>query len=531
MRRKKLRRVLVDSSIEKLILTGIITSHKFLEKIRDHLNPRLFAMDHSSIITKWCIEYFDSEGKAPRKRIETIFELEKESLTATTQLLVEAFLSNLSDEYVYRKKFNYKYLLKKADKYFQERGIIVMLEDVSRLTKAGKFDRAKKLTELYMEGGYYSLTGLDKVDDMHDSMNKAIINEYSSDEDRTEELLQCDGDLGELLGMLKRKWLIAILAPMKRGKSWNLDHIGLQGLWKGLFVFKASLEMSPREQARRMYKMMTGTSDEGGMTKVPCFDCLSNQDGSCRLDRRTNPVKLAIGVSDEGELILPEFKPRMRYKPCTACRNHEKQKIRDKFIPAVWYYNLKTKKMTPRIVSTHMKNFKIHGGGDLTTKSYSFDGTLANIRNDMIEVTKTKKKTPDILVLDYADLIQLEPDEMRTLSERGRVDHIWKYLKNLSVEFNCLVVTATQGNRKSFEIESLSETNVSEDVRKLAHCDAMFTLNQTPRERANGYMRYGMINHRHFEITRKEVITLQALGIGNPVFDSEWMYNTPFDNH
>jgi hypothetical protein len=67
----------------------------------------------------------------------------------------------------------------------------------------------------------------------------------------------------------------------------------------------------------------------------------------------------------------------------------------------------------------------------------------------------------------------------------------------------------------------VKQVHVSEDIRKLAHVDAMFTLNQTPEEKRIGLIRMGIAAHRHRESNLfNEVYITQNLAMSQPLIDS-----------
>lgn len=520
-RRRTLKRRTVDSSLERLIVTGLITSKEYMREVHDVVDPRLFKMEYAGIIARWCKEYFQQENRVPNTHIEDIYEIEKETLPTTTHRVIETFLHGLSEEHETRSDVDVNYLIEKSKKYFNDRGIDILAEDITRLSRANKHDRARRLLELYSNDGLTSITG----ERLEKTFSDEVINEHGPEEDERDFLLQYDRGatpLGQIVGKLKRGWLAGILAPMKRGKTWYLDDLGIEGVIQGLSVYKFSLEMPQRQQVGRIFQMIGRLTSDGKRYVIPCFDCYHNQDGTCRKEQRTNDVRLLIGINEEtGERELPEFKPRMRYKICDACRDDGT----DDFLPAVWYTTIPTKSKTTQKLRKKIKQFVTHSGGSHLTKAFRFDGTISNIKADINYAIATGERKPDIVIVDYADIVQVDRSEVFGNNERASFDYVWKSLKRMAMEYNCLVLTATQGNRQSFLQDSLNETNVSEDVRKLAHCDVMWALNQRPGEYKRGIIRVSTLLHRHEKkSTDMQVAVLQCLDIGATVIDSEWVH-------
>jgi hypothetical protein len=65
-------------------------------------------------------------------------------------------------------------------------------------------------------------------------------------------------------------------------------------------------------------------------------------------------------------------------------------------------------------------------------------------------------------------------------------------------------------------------SDTAEDIRKIAHVDAMFSLNQVAEEKKSGIMRLGVVAHRWKDFNELEHVTvLQQLQTGQVLLDSE----------
>jgi hypothetical protein len=98
-------------------------------------------------------------------------------------------------------------------------------------------------------------------------------------------------------------------------------------------------------------------------------------------------------------------------------------------------------------------------------------------------------------------------------------------LKNLSDSRHCLVMTASQTNRGSFDKKNVTQTDIAEDIRKIAHIDGGMALNQLPNEKRKGVMRVALIAGRDIDFDQmKTCIVLQNLQLGQVLLDSEESY-------
>jgi hypothetical protein len=125
----------------------------------------------------------------------------------------------------------------------------------------------------------------------------------------------------------------------------------------------------------------------------------------------------------------------------------------------------------------------------------------------------------DVVLVDYADLLAVE----RNMEERAKQNHIWKGLRAIAQEFNCLVVSPTQTNADSYTKNLITLKNFSEDKRKFSHVTAMYGMNQDVegREKEIGILRLNKIMMREadFKVT-DQVTILQHLPTGQPILTS-----------
>jgi len=125
--------------------------------------------------------------------------------------------------------------------------------------------------------------------------------------------------------------------------------------------------------------------------------------------------------------------------------------------------------------------------GKLVVKRYpSGLASAADIAAFIKRLENVKKFVPDVLVVDYADI-------MRSLNKyndkRFELDSIYQQLRNLGIEFNIPVITATQLNRSAIEkLETggiLTEEFIAESYGIARIVDCGVTINATPADNAN----------------------------------------------
>ena len=127
---------------------------------------------------------------------------------------------------------------------------------------------------------------------------------------------------------------------------------------------------------------------------------------------------------------------------------------------------------------------------------------------------------PDVVVIDYADLI-LPPAGIR--EQRDRINAVWEGLRALSLASHCLVVTATQANRESYDAHLLRMKHSSEDKRKLSHVTGMIGLNCTSQEKQIGVMRLNWMALREDDYSDERCVYVAgSLPLASPIMTSAW---------
>jgi len=296
--------------------------------------------------------------------------------------------------------------------------------------------------------------------------------------------------------------------------SWWLQELVIHALENGLKVAYFSFEMSKNAISKRIYKRLTALASTSGSHKFPVFDCQRNQDGSCkREDRACYKAIKAPGMP------TPEFKTVKGYKPCSVCRNDEKGNYE---IATWWKIQNQSRDLDSRAVARKVKNFKVLYGDNLRIMAYpAFSASFDDAERDLDELEAQEEFIPDLIAYDYFDISN--PGKGASgFSERGVADYVWKRGKGQASKRHCLVATVLQSTRKSISKKSLEQEDTAEDIRKLAHVDELFGVNQTPEEKEQGMSRIGMIAHRHEEFRYVgEVMVLQSLALGQPSLDDE----------
>lgn len=494
----------INTAVEEKILTGAIVSTDFCRDILPLVKKRYLQVPYISRIIEWVKTYYRKYEEAPGKTIQDIFTNEKSNIDPSEVEIIETFLTRLSEEYERQDIFNVSYYEDIAEKYFKERGASVLSEDVKQLVEAGEVDKAEKIIRNYKEVAK-------SVSNWKNPFDEKFIDKVFTSE-RKNYLFSFDGELGKLLGGFKRDWLVSVMAPEKRGKTFFLMEIAVHAVLSRLRTVFISLEMSDEDIGERIFRRIVSERLKDGDVVFPCFDCYKNQDGSCNKKERKNRITL---LNEEGK--RPEYSVEMEYKVCTFCRG----KKEGKYIPAYWFVTHKKKKLSAAKTKKRAKALERMYGDNFRLIAYPVrQANLARIRNDLETLEYTENFIPDVIVIDYADILASEDSR---IVGRDSVNETWMMLKSLAQERHVVVFTGSQTTKISAETKNVTSSSVSEDKRKRAHVDCIIFLSQTPEEKDDGVMRVSTYT-RHASFNEyKQVQILQQLDLSQVVLDSDWV--------
>jgi replicative DNA helicase len=108
---------------------------------------------------------------------------------------------------------------------------------------------------------------------------------------------------------------------------------------------------------------------------------------------------------------------------------------------------------------------------EFPTKSAS----VQTIRAYLKRLETLENFRPDILVVDYADLLR----SSRSYGEkRHELESNYEELRGLGQEFDCVVVTADQTNRSGLDQEVVTLSAISEAYAKATVCDLIMTVSR-----------------------------------------------------
>jgi hypothetical protein len=441
MRRRK-----VDSKIEQKILTALIMSKEFLGQAVQILDLTLIEAEHFRTVAAWCVDYYHAYNKAPEEGIETIYHGWVEAQEEATEEMdaIHDFLEALSEDYEGAESQNIPHLLDQLAEFMRRKKLQAARDTLDYALHNGDTTAAEQAILEYRGVSTEETAGVAPLNDP-----EAWERTYAESQ---KPLFEFPGDAGRFLNpALTRDSLIGIQGPEKRGKTWWCLEFVIRALRaRRRVAFFQVGDLSEAQILRRLAVRLVNRP----LNRTMC--------GQIRIPRDIMPPEDA-----EDELDV-EYRVRDYPRPIT--KNATLEAIK-KFSKANGMSNQGPPFLKVGIFSNSSIN--VRGLDGVLEKWEAFDGFV-----------------PDVIVIDYADILAAEDPKKQA---RDQVNDTWKALRRLSQDRHALVIAPTQADAGSYDIETQSMKNFSEDKRKLAHVTGMLGLNQTSQEKTAQVMRLNWI--------------------------------------
>ena len=499
-----MQREVVSSALDRQLIIAAVTSTEFLRDAARIYDPKFMDSGITRVLLTWCIEYYKEYNGAPGRHIEEIFDTEEEFLDEGTSKVLKATLSSVSLQNEESPVLNVPFLIDELEALMRKGNLRCLQEELKRNLEGGNITEAELAVADFRRIEKPKAEWIDPFGDSEEIFS--AFHEYQ------DPLFEFQGALGEMLNShLVRGGFVAFLGPQKRGKSFWLQEVALRAYrFKRNVAYIQIGDMPKEEVVKRLGARISGRpllQKDEGVIREPVLDCYRNQCNTCNKECRT----CRVGIRNEkGELCPYEEQPSL-YQPCTACK--------DMIQPTHWFHEVDIGKQL-----TWNDAYRI--GQRVNKVAYPAQMRLscvAEVSMDDIEnllaVWEDDGFYPDVIVIDYADNIVGK----KGLEFRHTQNDIWKRLRAIALQRKCLVVTATQSDDAGSKAFILSDSNFSEDRRKLSHVTLLLGLNRTDREKEDGLMRINEIIAREGDyLVRRTVTVLQSLKRGRPCIDSYW---------
>ena len=505
----RFRRRTITNDLEKKIIIGLITSKKFCADIVQIVDKDFFQIEYAKVVAEWAVDFYKKYKEPIGKAIEDVFKTERSDLDEDTVALIGTFLANISSEYE-TDGFNADYYADSTREYFRIRSMDLLFEKGKSALSAKNPGLAETLIREHSKIR-------EKTTDIFNPLDPDEIKKHDPESER---LFRMRGAVGQLYGHFCRKWLVALSAPEKRGKSFFLDEIAMEALSNKLKVVMVIFEMGKTAKKQRIYSRITGLPEDDLADVVfPIFDCEHNQFGTCKNKNRKNREIL---INEDGE--KPEFDRESKYKTCTICRDKKRY---DKYSMEYWFESQgpTRRARTKDILKKASDIRRLFGDNFRIIKFPAYSANFDDVEAAIDDLEQSEGFVADVYLFDYFDIMGKEKG--RFMSDREPINATWARGSAFAQIKNACVFTADQPRKAARQKQSMDTDDTSEDKRKDAHLDVRIALNRTAKEKEDGVMRTSILFHRHIKFNeRREVIILQCLDLAQSFLDSEYW---PFD--
>ena len=507
----------LEENPERQIVLGMVVSDRFIKEVQPILRPDLLESPWAMKVIGWCQDYHTKFGKAPGVHIEDIFqqEVEQGNIDDDQESIISKLLGTLSDEYERSKEFNADFLLDRAEKYFETRNLEKKAANIKSHLGKGDLVAAQAEWNNYKPVSRPESMGVDPFSD-RESMLSAF--EHSS-----EPLFRLPGAVGKFLDdLMERESFVTLLGPEKRGKTWMLIEISLWARKAGRNVaFFSAGDMSQSQLEVRFGIRFAGRSNRPkncGEILVPVLDCKRNQDDTCENPNRAG----TFAIMDPNTKQLMSYDDCPDHQPCTYCLKNPGEQ--PGFLGSSW---LKTRPPVEVLdgpgAAKAAQKLARRWGKKSRMKLIAFPNdtlTISRINQQLDAWEAQDSFIPDVIIIDYMDLIVPESNNSGEQVRHG-IGKIWAGVRRMSQERHCLVISASQSDAGSYDVEWITNKNFSESKQKNAHVTGMITLNQTRIEKRRKIMRLGAILTREEAFDDHRGVTiLQSLEQGKPLIAS-----------
>lgn len=454
-----------DDRKESRVLAAMAFRPTVLSQVARIWKGSMFASEGANVIGKLCVDAWTRRSKAPGKAIEALtldWSDGKDPELATQADRALAVVLGRPD-----KDMDSKLLLDLASDVFAE---VAGRRAVQKAEAAFEAGQPKKGEELLQSYRRVELGESRTVDLFHD--DAALLS--ALEDDRGDSIINYPKGtaLAQFWGhALAKGNFVSFLAPEGRGKSWALVELAwLAHRQKNRVAYFVVGDLTQNQAIRRFAIRATKHPWRAGEMKIP---------SKFSIDKAGINIKFNTEKYDEG-LTFAKAKEAVR------------------------------KLVKSMSINASRFKFESHLAGQFSVSGIK--ARLADWRAD--------GWSPDCVFIDYADLLA---PPMGHKEARDKINATWMELRALSQESNCLLVTATQANRASYQANLVRDDMISEDKRKKGHVTAMIGLSCSDEEKKLGVWRFNMLKNRdEWFIPSSTVFVAGCLGIGRPCIKSAW---------
>jgi len=454
----------LSGALQENVLTMLCFDDEFCSIVRSAISPNLFESAVFRDIAQQAVDFVDQFGEAIKDHLPDALETILEGKDARKAASYKRVLDNL---FIAKEHINRDYVISKLHAFVRQQKLKSAIVKAVEAVEDGNIDQA----EVELNKGLNSqLVSFEMGIQLADPKQSLTFFDTVADGIQTGILELDKRDICP-----RPQEMFMFIAPPKKGKSWALTHIGKWALLQRKNVLHITLEMAEPRVAQRYIQSFFSVSKREANIRTPKF------------------------VMDQhGRMLDIEFEDFVR--PTLADPG-----------------------MREKLASKLTREFRRRP--PLVIKQFPTGALTISALNAYLDgLERFHKFIPDVIVLDYPDLMKIEAANLRL--DTGK---IYKDLRGIAVERNVAMVVASQGNREASTAKIVTDAMVAEDYSKIATCDNVLTYNQTNQEKTLGLARLFVSNGRNDE-DKFVVLMSQSYAIGQFCLDSTMLLSDYWDH-
>lgn len=449
----------ISATLQENLFTLIAFNSDYAQLIRNSAPPELFSSVVYRDMVGRVYDYIDQFRTPPGEHLAELFS----DVIAKKDHDSELYGSVLDTVYTLRDTVNAKYIITQLESFVRQQNLKGAVVRASEAIQQGDLDAAESA---FSEGMKHRLQLFSRGLTLPEGLFR--LDELARPDCLSLGIRELDEwALGPARGEL---WLF--IGPPKRAKTWAMIHVGKRALLHRYNVCYITLEISEEQIAQRFIQSLFSIQ---------------------RTKARVNVVR--IRTDNLGRMMKLEH---------DTLRN--RLSLRD---------NTTKKHLSQELA-------KFHARENLIIKGFPTGSlTMSGLRVYLDSLERTSHFIPDFLIIDYPDLMKIDPR-----NHRLELGAIFKDIRGIASERNISVVVPTQANRAGAEAKLLTDVHTSEDYSKIFTADTVITYSQSMAEKELGLARLFVSNTRVGDADRFVVLISQAYPVGQFCLDSAKMTNT-----
>jgi DnaB-like helicase C terminal domain len=434
--------------------------------IRGIIGPELWG-GHYRLIAARIYDYIDKYKKAPKDHLPDILSDKIEAEGREAELYIETIESISSA----REGINAIYVMSQLETFIKRQSLRSVAVEFNRALLKDTEESLDEASALMAKANTATLSVFDPGIRLSDKRSLAFL-------DMQEQAFPTGVPELDKRGFgPTRKELWLYIADTKGGKTWALMQLGKMAALHRFKVCHVSLEMSRERCAQRYYQSLFAISKRKETFRNTKFK-------KDKLGRITGYDNVRVQPS------LSYDDPNVRKKLERRITRHA-DRLLDNII---------------------IRDFPM---GTLTVNQ---------LKAYLDNLEQSERFVPDLLILDYPDLLRLDKDNYRL-----SIDEAYKDLRGIASARNMAVAVVSQSHRAGAKAKQVGADNVAEAYSKIAHADTIITRSQTMQEKKLGLARLFVAGGRNDE-DRMTIVISQQYGMGTYVVDSSLMLGNYFES-